>query len=668
MDVSGFGARALSQQQAVRHGLYEALRAAFAECGVEWTDDWDGTYHEDRGDGLFVLVPADVPNSRVVSTLLHELVGQLRRHNAVSAPGARIRLRAAITAGEVLNDGNGVMGEGLVLAFRLLESAPLRAELEQRPGVLALVVSDRFYRDVVRQDPGCDPDSYRAVAVEVKEVRGTAWICRPDHPGEARPAPARWRPPRLPRPRWSASVLAVLLAVPLAGDVLLAAPAPVPPCPDPVQLNVLVSAEKAEVVGGLAADFEAGSRAFGGSGCKQVDVHVAVGASAAAAVAVLGRGWPDGDLVAMGPEPHVWLPDTGWEVQEVRRALADGGRTDVELDEAGPIAYSPLVLGVPAARAAREPAFRWRDVAAFRPLAVIDADATGAGLAAAVALARAQLGVTDVDRAALRGPGAARRLRDAALLTAPSGAEVCPAADRAVLASEKAVRDLGCLAPLYPVDGTLHLDHPFVAVHRVNLPRNARRDRVVGLFLAHVRSPESQGALRRAGFRDRGGVAESHDGIRPARRPRLPVEADTDAVRAAWRAANRTTRVVLAVDGSERATRLADRLAERVAPRGEVLRLDFAPADLAGVVERAVREHGADQPVVVLSGDVRPAGPGAGPAAPVTVLGVGPAAGACAEGSQLGAFRAAYRGDCYEEPDADRALDLVAGGLWGPDG
>ncbi|MEV0681236.1 substrate-binding domain-containing protein [Actinosynnema sp. NPDC050436] len=663
MDVSGFGALDLSQQQAVRHGLYGALEAAFAECGVPWTDDWDGTYHEDRGDGLFVLVPAGVPNSRVVSALPHALVGQLRRYNAMFRPQTGIRLRAAITAGEVLNDGNGVMGDGLVLAFRLLDCAPLREELKRRPGELALIVSDRFYRDVVREDAGCDPDSFRRVAVDVKEVRGTAWIGRPDHPR----APTRPRP-ALPRVRWAVPVLVALLVAPLSCDALLAAPAPEPPCPDPVQLNVLTSAEKADVVRTLAAEFEDRSRSFDDTGCKQVDVHVAVGASEPSAAA-LGRGWPDGDTAAMSPEPHVWLPDTRWELDEVRAVLEGSGRSDVELVDREPVAYSPLVLGVAPGRA-RDGAFQWRDLAAFRTLAPVDPAGSGADLAAAVALERAELGGEVLDARVLGGADVARRLRDVALRTAPEPAAVCPAGDRAVLGSEKAIRDLTCLRVLYPAEGTVHLNHPFVAVVRHDRPPNRRRDAVVERFLGHLRDGPAQEAFRHAGFRDRDWVPEPHEGIRPERPAELPLRVDAAAVRAAWRAADPPTRVVLAVDGSERAEQLAVRLTELVGPRGRVLRLDFAPDELAGVVERGVAEFGADQPIVILSGGA-PAAAAVRPAvldSPVTVFGVGFADRACSAVSQLGVFQAAYRGDCFEERDVDGALDRVADGLWGAGG
>ena len=61
VDVEGFGdqRRTNPHQVAIRDALYSSLRAAFARSQV----CWDDCYHEDRGDGVLVLVPADVPKN-----------------------------------------------------------------------------------------------------------------------------------------------------------------------------------------------------------------------------------------------------------------------------------------------------------------------------------------------------------------------------------------------------------------------------------------------------------------------------------------------------------------------------------------------------------------------------------------------------------------------------
>jgi hypothetical protein len=61
VDVEGFGdqGRTNPHQVAVRDGLYRAMQDAFGHAGISWDD----CGHEDRGDGVFVLVPAEVPKA-----------------------------------------------------------------------------------------------------------------------------------------------------------------------------------------------------------------------------------------------------------------------------------------------------------------------------------------------------------------------------------------------------------------------------------------------------------------------------------------------------------------------------------------------------------------------------------------------------------------------------
>ena len=67
VDVEGFGdeRRANWHQVAVRDGLYRAMQKAFDQAGIPWAD----CDHEDRGDGVFVLVPPDVPKELLAESL-----------------------------------------------------------------------------------------------------------------------------------------------------------------------------------------------------------------------------------------------------------------------------------------------------------------------------------------------------------------------------------------------------------------------------------------------------------------------------------------------------------------------------------------------------------------------------------------------------------------------
>ncbi len=162
VDVAGFAdpSRTGSDRQVVRQRLYDVLRRAFIRSGISW--DGDECYHEDRGDGAFVLVAPDIPKSRLAVRLPRELVAALEDHNRSCAAGARIRRRAALHAGEVRFDANGADGRALIVAHRLLDSDALKSALRDSPGVLALVASQWFFEEVMCQDPAADPGAYPA--------------------------------------------------------------------------------------------------------------------------------------------------------------------------------------------------------------------------------------------------------------------------------------------------------------------------------------------------------------------------------------------------------------------------------------------------------------------------------------------------------------------------
>ena len=179
VDVAGFTRpdRTLIHQDAVHKGLYDVLRDAFAEARV----DWDACVVEDRGDGAMILVPPEVPNSRLADQLPSRLVAELRRHNAVHSPEAAIQLRVALHTGEVYQDDRGAVSQAVNVAFRILDAPQAKSALRSSTGVLALLASDAFYQDVIVQDPAADPGSYRRISVPVSEGQVVAWLRLPDH-------------------------------------------------------------------------------------------------------------------------------------------------------------------------------------------------------------------------------------------------------------------------------------------------------------------------------------------------------------------------------------------------------------------------------------------------------------------------------------------------------
>jgi tetratricopeptide (TPR) repeat protein len=178
VDVERFGdpARTNLNQLAVRDGLYKAVTRAFMESGVAW----DSCVSEDRGDGALILVPPEVPKTCLVTVLLGRLTAAVSWHNARCAVPEQMRLRVALHAGEVYRDAHGVAGAAVNHTFRLADAPALRSALDASPGVLALIVSDWLFGEVVRHDPAAEPGSYRQVQVIVKETAAAGWIRVPD--------------------------------------------------------------------------------------------------------------------------------------------------------------------------------------------------------------------------------------------------------------------------------------------------------------------------------------------------------------------------------------------------------------------------------------------------------------------------------------------------------
>ncbi|MGH3971795.1 MAG: tetratricopeptide repeat protein [Pseudonocardiaceae bacterium] len=202
VDIAGFGDRRRTNlhQVAARKGIYGCLCEAFAKSGV----CWDDCYYEDRGDGVLILIPPDIPKSLLVVQLPQEMAAALGEHNQACPREARIRLRVAVHAGEIQHDDHGVTGTAINLAFRLLETEALRMALAGSPGALALIASNWLYEEVIRHAPASHPTTYRRVRVAVKETEDTAWVCLPDHP-----YPPRDDTNDLPTPRATKNAMAV---------------------------------------------------------------------------------------------------------------------------------------------------------------------------------------------------------------------------------------------------------------------------------------------------------------------------------------------------------------------------------------------------------------------------------------------------------------------------
>ncbi|MEU9016256.1 hypothetical protein [Actinomadura sp. NPDC048394] len=185
-DIAGFSSAERDDpvRVRVRKAMYEGLDRSLADGAGVRLDD---CYHEDRGDGVMVVLPAEVGTERLLTTVVDRLRAEVRHHNRAASESAQMRLRVAVNVGEAVADGHGVVGAELTHAFRLLDAAPLKEAVAAAETAIAVIVSRRVYEDVVRHGRGLvDPGDYYPVEVEVKETEGGAWIMVPG----VRPAPA----------------------------------------------------------------------------------------------------------------------------------------------------------------------------------------------------------------------------------------------------------------------------------------------------------------------------------------------------------------------------------------------------------------------------------------------------------------------------------------------
>jgi hypothetical protein len=156
--------------------LYEILEKAFDYADVPWNQ----CFHEDRGDGVLVVVPPSIAYRGIIDPLPERLRGLIRRHNHVSCDAAGIQLRAAAHVGPVDYDGHGFVGSDINLLFRMLEARPLKRALSGSSAELALIVSDYVYSTVICRYPSLvSPEAFRSVRFQIKYTRARAWIYLP---------------------------------------------------------------------------------------------------------------------------------------------------------------------------------------------------------------------------------------------------------------------------------------------------------------------------------------------------------------------------------------------------------------------------------------------------------------------------------------------------------
>jgi len=133
-------------------------------------------FRQRSGDGEVSLFHPGMDEVRFFADFVHSLWTGLQED------GPPLRLRMAVHCGIAWVGDNGMVGRAVVKTCRMVDSAPLREALASDPETpLALMVSDPFFDDVVRNDP---PGLSSSGFVQVRftspkgDLSGDGWVWR----------------------------------------------------------------------------------------------------------------------------------------------------------------------------------------------------------------------------------------------------------------------------------------------------------------------------------------------------------------------------------------------------------------------------------------------------------------------------------------------------------
>jgi Ca-activated chloride channel homolog len=445
---------------------------------------------------------------------------------------------------------------------------------------------------------------------------------------------------------WREPTTLARLATSASAIVVVAVLALIPPSRFCIPVVLAASQEKSGLIALLADEYEARRPVVGG---RCIDVKVYRVASGEAEEA-LRRGW---DQLSDGaPEPDVWSPAaTTWaKLLDFHRA-ADG------LPKIGPatpprIIQSPLVVGMPQRMAEAlgwpNADIGWADIFALAQepggwtrynhpewgrfkLGKTSPLVSTSGLHALIAAHYAGGGKNDgsapdartlafmraVENSVVHyGDSVSTFLKDLQACDDRGLAEQCVSA---IAVEEKQIFDYnrgnpGSLVPeprsivpsvplvaIYPREGTLFADHPYVV-----LTTDEQKRRAADSFLEYLQGPEAQTRFQRAGFRGYNGDpgpeitrANYLDPTKPTAVFPAPVPGVVSQVQASWTTIRKPGRVLLVLDvGSSMADRAPDTSQTKldVAKAAASAALDgFGPDDKVGLWSFS-SSSGADPP------------------------------------------------------------------------
>ncbi|MCE7009436.1 hypothetical protein LWC34_42470 [Kibdelosporangium philippinense] len=177
-DIRASSAGSRYRQIELDKGLKEVLDRAFdAARGTK--HPIEDAYVRFDGDSITMVVDANVPRSWLLADfILRELRIALDEYNRSENAEHQLRLRVAVTFGEIVLNPPAISGDAVIRAARLVDAAELRKAMDEKPSVsLGLIVDEKFLTEVIQhRERGLDPTRFKAVAVDVKDFDGKGWI------------------------------------------------------------------------------------------------------------------------------------------------------------------------------------------------------------------------------------------------------------------------------------------------------------------------------------------------------------------------------------------------------------------------------------------------------------------------------------------------------------
>lgn len=172
-DIVGYGdpARTDADRDIMAKALYDMTETVFDEAAIAW----DRCRKDDRGDGMLLIAPSDIPALSLVHPLPRRLADLLRAYNKAAPRAQRMRLRTALAVGPVTEkDNHRLSGETIIKTRRILDADPLRKGVVRSGICLGLIATQFVYDTVIKHEPKVT--GFHEVDVEVKLFREKAWL------------------------------------------------------------------------------------------------------------------------------------------------------------------------------------------------------------------------------------------------------------------------------------------------------------------------------------------------------------------------------------------------------------------------------------------------------------------------------------------------------------